>query len=137
MQGGKPLWASQQRIRDLYSVPEHRLMALVRAGVVRSCKFARSRQAARLFHVGDVERVLHAIRGGSRAPTPHTASLQANPPNGQEGGAPVRGRAATPMALAVAECANHRQTGCLGADLLGRFTLPLPRCLLRLKLPCT
>ena len=68
MSKSKPLWANRQMVRRLYGVPEHRLDDLVHSGLVRSCKFAHSQQASRLFCVEDVERVLHDLAEG-REPT--------------------------------------------------------------------
>ena len=47
----------------------------------------------------------------------------------------------TAVGLASAECANHRDAACIGAnvplaDRPGPFTMPLPRCLLAMGLPC-
>ena len=69
----KPFWANRQMIRRLYGVPEHRLDALVQSGLVRSCKFAHSQQASRLFCVEDVERVLHDLAEGREPQRPAPA----------------------------------------------------------------
>jgi hypothetical protein len=43
----------------------------------------------------------------------------------------------TALALVQAECANWQTGRCLGADLYGNFCMPLPACLLKLRLPCS
>ena len=62
-----PRYLNAAEIKKDIGVSYRRLMELVRAGRVRSCKFGELQQSSRLFRTEDVVNVLDSMASGKRS----------------------------------------------------------------------
>lgn len=61
-----PLWADAKLVLQRIGLPRQRLIEQARAGHVRSVKFSETRQAARLYHTGDVLDAMDRLAAGAQ-----------------------------------------------------------------------